>query len=164
MTTEIDPGKPLMVLTIIWFAFLGSLAIYLGLGLLVLKDMPLSGTVDPAIFAMLRPMIYGLSILFILAGGFLRKRLISGRPERLKHSPNPAVSSYMSGVLISLALAETPGIYGLVLFLLGRNPKDLLLLTAFSAAALLYYKPNRNELMALIQKQNDESSENQPQT
>jgi hypothetical protein len=55
-------------------------------------------------------------------------------------------------VIISLALCESVGIYGLVLFFLGKNTMDLYLLLGVSAAAMIYYRPRKDELLNLLQE------------
>ena len=58
---------------------------------------------------------------------------------------------YSIAVIASLAMSESIGIYGLVLFLLGKNAMDLYLLVGISAAAMFYYRPKKDELLNLCQ-------------
>jgi hypothetical protein len=49
-------------------------------------------------------------------------------------------------------MSEAIGIYGLILFLLGKNQVDLYLLTALSAAAMTLYFPRREEVISLAKR------------
>jgi hypothetical protein len=53
-------------------------------------------------------------------------------------------------MIVSLALAESVGIYGFVLSMIGQNPIDLYLLLVVSAATMYYYQPREDELAALL--------------
>ena len=60
-----------------------------------------------------------------------------------------AVSKYIAAMIVSLAMSETIGIYGLVLFMLGKNTMDLYLLIFISAAAMFYYRPQKEKIIEL---------------
>jgi hypothetical protein len=49
-------------------------------------------------------------------------------------------------------MSEAIGIYGLILFLLGKNQNDLYLLTALSAAAMTLYFPKKEEVVNLAER------------
>jgi hypothetical protein len=57
---------------------------------------------------------------------------------------------YTKATVITLALAESIGIFGLVLFFLGDSFQVLYLFIAVSAAVMFYYRPKRDELEAFI--------------
>ena len=61
----------------------------------------------------------------------------------------PFVGHYAAVVIISLALSESIGIYGLVLFLLGGGFKTLYTFIAVSALAMVFYRPKREEMEKL---------------
>jgi hypothetical protein len=46
-------------------------------------------------------------------------------------------------------MSEAIGIFGLVLFILGKNAVDLYALIGLAAAAMLQYRPSRDELRSL---------------
>jgi hypothetical protein len=62
------------------------------------------------------------------------------------------MQKYTSAVIASLVMCEGVGIYGLILFLLGKDATDLYLLLGISAAAMVYYRPKREELVNLSQE------------
>ncbi|MGZ3569412.1 MAG: hypothetical protein ACXU9W_11555, partial [Thermodesulfobacteriota bacterium] len=49
-------------------------------------------------------------------------------------------------------------VFGLVLFLLGKNRMDLYLLILISAAALLIYRPRKDEVIGLSQMASESSN------
>ena len=165
MTTETQINKTMRTLYIIWLALMFSLVGYLVIGY-AFPENANPTPMAPEMFQTLKMVVYGLAFFAAIAAGFLRRLVLSGKIIKVKTnnpSVDPVLSRYATGVILALALLETGGVYGFVLYIAGRDIRDLLLLTAFSAAAQLYYKPSRNELMALIQKHNAESPENQPQ-
>jgi hypothetical protein len=62
-----------------------------------------------------------------------------------------ALQKYSAATIVALAMSESIGIYGLVLFFLGKNPTDLYLLILVSAAAMLVYRPRKDEMLSLVQ-------------
>ena len=153
MITEQDVERLLLVQKIIWLALLGSLVMYLLVGRFVAPDFasPVSGET----FASLRIALIALGFVTLIAAHYVR-RLILGAAGR-SAAPDPdrqasAPQRYASAVIASLAMSESVGIYGLVLFLLGKNEMDLYLLVGISAAAMFYFRPRKDELLSLCQR------------
>jgi hypothetical protein len=152
MITETEINRTMRTLHILWIALMISLVIYLILGFVFLKDAVVQ-TLAPEMFSILKTVIYGFSLLAVIAAGFLRRLVLSGKIIKMKSnnpSVNPLLSRYATGVILAMALSESGGIYGLTLYIIGRDIRDLVLLVLFSAAAMLYYKPKRAELAAMI--------------
>jgi F0F1-type ATP synthase membrane subunit c/vacuolar-type H+-ATPase subunit K len=152
MSAEQDVNRVMAVLKIIWMALLGSLALYVVVGRLAAPD--LAFTVGDEAFRMLRIALYALGSATLLAAGYVR-RLILGAGER-SVGPDPdrrasLPQRYSSAVIASLAMSESIGIYGLVLFLLGKNATDLYLPAGISAAAMFYFRPRKDKLLDLCQ-------------
>ena len=63
-----------------------------------------------------------------------------------------ALSKYLTAMIVSLGMSETIGIYGLVLFMLGKNTMDLYLLIFISAAAMFYYRPQKEKIIELAKE------------
>ena len=57
-------------------------------------------------------------------------------------------------MIVSLAMTESIGTYGLVLFILGKNQLDLYLFVLVSASTMLVYRPKRDEIVSLTQEFN----------
>ncbi len=150
--------RGLRTLWIMWAGMFGSLFIYifichqLGVGKMspMGSDFPIK-TVKNALY---------LVVMAELAVSYLlRKHLLKAQSpqSRLRHlqmtshrATHPAVALYTTAVILSLAIAESIGIYGLLLFLLGEDFRTLYMFIAVSALALFYYRPKREELEDLV--------------
>lgn len=152
MTTEQDIDRIMMTLNIIWFALFSALAAYTAIGLLFLKNLT-GVAMDPAQFNIIKIVFYGVSLPAVMAAGVFKRRVLSGKigTRPVRKTANPAAQRYISAVALSLAICEIPAINGFILYVLGKNQRDLLLLIMFSAAAMLYNKPRREEFLAVIQ-------------
>jgi hypothetical protein len=53
-------------------------------------------------------------------------------------------------------MLESIGIYGLILFLIGKNTMDLYLLILISAAAIFIYRPRKDKVIELAQEHRQE--------
>jgi hypothetical protein len=152
MIAEKDMDRVMAILKIIWMALLGSLAVYLIVGRLVAPVlMPQLGG---EAFRMLRTALYALGFVTLIAAGYVRRLILA--PRGPSAGPTQArqysgLQKYSSAVIASLAMSESIGIYGLVLFLLGKNTMDLFLLVGISAAAMFYFRPRKDELLNLCQ-------------
>lgn len=149
--------KSLQALWVIWAAMLGSLFIYVfichqwedEIRRAASPNLPLD---------LIRNILYGLSIFILILTHFLRKRILAGRlgaPERmllkpplLSNQPSPP-AKYTVAMLVSLALSESIGIFGFLLFLFGDNFQVLYTFIAVSALAMFFYRPKREELETL---------------
>ena len=133
-----DLETKLVAAKIVGLAMLASLGVY-AVVIETLVRQPLAGAAPfPAeLHDTLRTVIYGIAI----ADGFLAavlSRLLRPKPD----SPDPA-SRHFSATVVALALSEAPGIFGLVLFFLTRNPAEAYPLLALSAVLLLLHFPRR---------------------
>jgi F0F1-type ATP synthase membrane subunit c/vacuolar-type H+-ATPase subunit K len=153
MIAEQEMDRAMMTLKIIWFAMLLSLAVYLLAGLLGAPGI--SASMSGEAFSVLRTVLYVVGFATLIAAGTLRKLLCAGISRTGGPDPAPqpvSLPKYTTAVIISLALCESVGIYGLVLFFLGKNSLDLYLLLGVSAAAMIYYRPRKDELLTLLQE------------
>lgn len=134
----------------IWFSMLMALFFYLIVGLFI-KDRVNLG-VEESTVNVIRFVLYPVSVITIGLTGYLRKRILNPvRPVSKYHhfSDNPAVAKYTTATVVTLALSESIAIYGLALFLLGQNNLDLYILILISAAAMIYFRPFKEELFRL---------------
>ncbi|MBI2438869.1 MAG: hypothetical protein HYV36_08690 [Lentisphaerae bacterium] len=150
----IDKGW--LTLNIVWLAMISSLVIYLLLGLYldhvhfsIGKEFPIN---------ILRKALYAVSIIIVILAKYIRKYMLETKQARgvnRKSQPltvsnqHPAVIKYAKAVILSLVLSESAGLFGLILFVLGHILTDLYIMLAISAAALLYYRPHKEELLNL---------------
>jgi hypothetical protein len=153
MITDEELSKELLRLKIIWFGMLGSLAIYLFIGLRIATNIQAS--MDKSTFGVLKTVLYLFTLIIIVITRYIRRFILSGKGQYGQASENLqplTLQKYTTAMIVAWALLESIGIFGLVLFLLGKNPMDLYLLILISAAAMLWYRPKKDELIGLAQK------------
>jgi hypothetical protein len=153
MIAEQDFDRVLMVLNVTWLALLGSLALYLVVGRIVAPDFasPVSGET----FAIIRAALLLLGFVTLVAAKYVRRLILGagGRgaePDQDRQASLP--QRYAGAVMASMAMSESVGVYGLVLYLLGKNEMDLYLLVGIAAAAMYYFRPRKEELLSLSQR------------
>jgi hypothetical protein len=153
MITDQELNKGMLNLKIIWFAMLASLAVYLFVGLQA--QTALQVTMDKDTFAMMKKALYIVAFATLIATRYIRKLFLSGKIQHrppAQTSQHPALQKYTAAVILALAMSESIGIYGLILFLLGKNTMDLYLLILISAAALFMFRPRKDEVIKLAQE------------
>ena len=150
-------SRGMVLLRIIWFSMLATLALYLGAGIYLNGIQKASAAGLP--MGILRNVLYVVSFVMFVAAKFARTRMLErGRdaggaaPVSGQSAVKAALGRYMTTTIISLALSESIGIYGLVLFLLGRNLSDLYALVTVAAVAMIYFRPRYEELGALAER------------
>lgn len=136
-----EEKKRLNIIWTLWASLLGTLAVYVlichifghrikfDLG----PDMPVG---------LIKNILVFVSALEIVAAGFIRKFLLT-----LRKSPENSriIERYTAAVLVSLALSESVGIYGLILFFISKDFPTLYSFIALSAAAMVFYRPKTEE-------------------
>jgi hypothetical protein len=156
MISDEELKKGLMTLNIIWIAVLMSLVIYLFVSLQVKENLQTS--MNAAAFTTFKSILYGIAAITLVITRFVRKFILSskgGNNQTVQSgkvlTQHPALSKYTIAMLVSLAMTESIGIYGLVLFFLGKNTMDLYLLIAISGVAMFFYRPNKEDIINLSQ-------------
>lgn len=149
--------KGFQVLWILWAAMLGSLFVYVfichrwgdEIRQTINADLPLD---------LIRKILYGIAIVTLILPHFLRKLLLAGGSgtsgTNFLESPIPSnqpapLAKYTIAMFISLALCDSIGIYGFVLFLLGDGLQTLHIFIGISALGMFYYRPKREDLETL---------------
>ena len=159
MITDQELDKGLLTLKMIWFAMLASLAIYLFVGLQVAPTVRIS--MDPNTLSVLKTILYVVAFVTLFATRYIRKLILSRNgqyTQPAQTSRHPVLQKYSTAMIVALAMSESIGIYGLVLFLLGKNTMDLYLPLLISAAAMLTYRPRREEVINLIASKTEPAS------
>ena len=104
---------------------------------------------------LIRTILLGISLLTLVLTNFLRKLVLAGTlpqpgavpAKPAAHSNRPAfLEKYTTATIVSLALSESIGLYGLVLFLLGDTLQTLYMFIGISAFAMLLYRPKREDV------------------
>lgn len=158
MITDEELDKGLLKLHVIWFAMLMSLAIYVFVGLLVKTTLPTS--MDENTFAVLKRILYALAVVILIITKYI-KNLILNSKVQIRQTPrisrHSVLQKYTIAMVVTWALSESIGIYGLVLFFLGKNTMDLYVLISISAVAMAIYRPRKDEIISLDQKSREGS-------
>ena len=147
----------LLVMWIIWVAMVGSLVIYIVICNLIGDQI--RRPIGPGFpLVLLRNLLFCICIVTLIATHFIRKLILRKPRGSLewvsKSQPSPQdlakiYAKYTTAMIISLALCESVGIYGLVLFFLGDNFQIMYTFMIISAAGMFYYRPKREEIEAL---------------
>ena len=152
--------KGMRVLWLIWAAIFASLFIYLFIAHVLGEEIRQNQNLNLPI-PLLRNILMGVGIVTIFVTQFLRKFMLAKgsddsslkthESDAVTHT-NLFVSRYSTAIVVSLALSESIGIYGLVLFLLGDSLRTLHIFIGAAAVAMFIYRPRREEMEILAVK------------
>jgi glycopeptide antibiotics resistance protein len=155
MISDEEIGRGLKILNAIWLAMLASLALYMIVALQVQEQVKTE--MDAETFAVLRSVLYTIALATLLLTRYVWKRVLNAKKgqeqahRKSLYTPlNPALQRYSSAMTVALAMSESIGIFGFILFLLGKNAIDLNLLIIASAAAMCMYRPKREEIVEML--------------
>ena len=149
--------KGMQTLWLLWAAMLGSLLIYIFVCLQLSAGVK-SSVGDNSFIKTFKGIFYIIVVVELFIIYYLRKLMLKVRSSGAKIpysqtkniiGQSPFVMKYTLAVIISLGIAESIGIYGLVLFFLGDGFRTLYTFTVVSALAMLFYRPKREELERL---------------
>ena len=97
----------------------------------------------------IRTVLYVVAIMTFPIMKFLRHVLLRlNQATKGKSTPR---SRYLLTIIISMAVAESIGIYGFVMYILGDSFNTLYIFTGLSALAMYLYKPKVEEYRAIIE-------------
>ena len=146
--------KGLQTLWIIWAAMVGSLLVYLFLCHQFSEDIRQAGSYDIPL-GLIRNILYVAALVTLFLANFIRKRMLarpfatSGaglfEPGAVSNKPS-LLAHYTTVVIVSLALCDSIGLFGLVLFMLGDSFRTLHIFIGISALAMYFYRPKREEI------------------
>jgi hypothetical protein len=151
MLTGQELEKGVSMLKMIWGALAASLLAYIFLAPMMLETSQVN--FPPEAYDTLRKALYSIAFVTLALSWFVRRMVLAASaPKKTKSRQHPAIQRYTTAMIIALAMSEAIGIYGLILFLLGKNQVDLYLLTALSAATMTLYFPRREEVVSLVER------------
>lgn len=147
--------KGMIVLWIIWSAILISLCIYILICHLV--EDQIRQNLNPSLpLDLLKNILFIVAVIELCISYFLRRYLLtsgSGLSPPLNtpqsSTQSPYLARYSVAMIIVLAISESIGIYGLVLFFLGASFQTLYTFIGISGIAMIYYRPKKEEIIAL---------------
>jgi hypothetical protein len=140
---------------VIWVALLSSLGFYLVICMAVGNQIPVS--MEGPRLEIIKYALFGISVL-TLAGAWLFRKLLMGKIARpvndssFQSETHPAVAKYLIAIIIVMALSESVGIYGMVLFFISKDTMSLYQLMILSAAAMILFRPKKEELIDIAKK------------
>jgi hypothetical protein len=146
--------KGMMVTRIIWAAIFGSLFIYI-IVCHAVADGSFRNEISGIPLDLIKNILFGVSIIVLLLAYFIRRRIVSVKQANSINRPSSSASplnlaqflpKYTVAILISCALSEAVGIFGLMLFLAGDSFQNLYLFIGVSAIALIYFRPKKEEI------------------
>lgn len=134
----------------IWFAIFASLLICV----IPLAPASLNHTsfsLSDQGYRTLRLALFGGAFLILVLTSVARRSLLkSSRPVKPNPSGrHPAISRSIVVTVVTLAMCQWVGICGVILYVLGRHRQDLYLLTLLAAAAMLFYFPQKKDILKL---------------
>lgn len=140
----------------IWVFMLASLGIYVLVCHLAAEDLRQDMGSDFPLDK-LKGMLLVISIAEFVMTRYLRNAMLrAGVPQPGLTSAGVypdaafiALRKYTSATVVSMAISESIGIFGLILFMLGEDFRTLYLFILISAISMLYYRPRLAELQAL---------------
>ena len=98
---------------------------------------------------LIRTVLYVVAIMTFPIMKFLRHVLL--RLNQKATGNSTPKSRYLLTIIISMAAAESIGIYGFVMFVLGDSYNTLYIFIGLSALAMFLYKPKAEEYRAIIE-------------
>ncbi len=149
---QLDKGWATIM--IIWIALLGSLAVYLVVCKVVGDQLTIS--MAGSQLEVFKYALFGIAVMTLFGAYFFLKLLLKnivGMPGTGRQTAShPAVGKYTVVIVIVMALLESIGIYGVVLFMVSKDAVSLYQLVVLSAIGMLYFRPKKEELISLAER------------
>lgn len=120
------PAASFRTSRIVHAALVGSLVLYAVLVHVVEATGSLQPTLDPWVVGIVRPLLYGLGAVVAVAVLVLRSRWLSpdAAAPLARLGVPAALTQLQTRLIVCLALAESVGVFGMLLFLLGGGLRD----------------------------------------
>jgi len=150
---QIDKGWTKIM--VIWIALIGSLLFYLVICKAVENQVVVS--MEGSQLEVFKYALFGMSVL-TLAGAYLLRKILMEKIARpiqggsFQSDTHPAVGKYLIVIIIVMALSESVGIYGMVLFFISKDLVSLYQLMILSAGAMVVFRPRKEELIGMVEK------------
>ncbi len=133
---------------IIWAAMLSSLAIYAAVCHLA-GDSLKQGIGEGIPLDLIRNILIGVSVSELFAIQLIRKQILTLQKGMGQQN---VIRKYLLASVISYAVCESIGIFGLVLYFLGSTEEILYSFIGMSALAMFYHRPVYEDLEDLVKK------------
>jgi len=94
----------------------------------------------------IRTVLYVVVLLTFPTMKFIRHVML-----RLQKNEKPPKSRYLLAITISMAISESIGIYGFIMYILGDSYNTLYIFIMLSALAMFLHRPDKQEYKALFE-------------
>jgi hypothetical protein len=160
---RVEIGKELRILWFFWAGCFGFLFVLFlmcaGFGEKLRENIEVSPDFP---FNLLKGLFIVVVLISLVLAYFLRRRVLAGKSRGLENkavemlfsSNKPAsLLKYRYGIFLPIAISACPGSYGFVLFMVGGDSLTFYLFVIISVLGLLYHRPKKEEIIALLQKE-----------
>ena len=96
----------------------------------------------------IRTVLYSVAMLTFLVMKFVRHVSLQ---LNMKSSDKPAKSRYLKTIIVSMGIAETIGLYGVVMFSLGDGFNTLYIFSVLAGLAMFLYRPKVEEYRMILE-------------
>jgi hypothetical protein len=142
MDIQDDVQSHLRTVSLVGMSIIVSLLLYLGVEEFIrARFKPFHGFAAVADLQRLRFLMFGLAIVAIVVLRVLRQVMLRKSPT---DDTKTALHRLQRASLVTIVLSETPGILGLILFLIGGLNVDFYLLLCASLLLVFMYFPRRS--------------------
>ncbi|MBI4684598.1 MAG: hypothetical protein HY755_05325 [Nitrospirae bacterium] len=143
---KVDLKKGMQTLWIIWALMIGSLAIYV-VACYVTGDK-IKINLEIYSFSLFKNILYIVVAVELVVAHYMRKFLLRVRSGKIAKESDgsiyrSALNKYTTALVSSLAIADSIGIYGVVLFFMSKDFQSLYIFVTISAIAMFIYRPKR---------------------
>ncbi len=135
-----EEKKQMNIIRILWASMLGTLAVYVLIAYMFGEEIK-SGLSPDIPVGTIKNILILVSAAEIVAAGFIRRFMLI----RKSAEASQITKRYTAAVLVSLAMSESVGIYGLILFFIGEGFPTLYTFIAISAGAMIFFRPRAEE-------------------
>jgi hypothetical protein len=139
--------RELRILQIIVYSITFSLVVYVGVGIVLLRQ----GTVAPMTTPTVLPWVLAVVAVSILAAAGTVVKTIMARVRKVE-TASEKLTAYRSAVVVGAAMRESVGVIGLFATLITHNLLWVTLLAALAALAILTNLPTRLALRSALQE------------
>lgn len=145
----------LFILWVILGTMVATMGVYIFLCLYLGDELRVWTDRGPPI--LIRTILYAVSIATFPIINLIRHIML--RLNQTMPGDTSARIRYYTTVLVSLGLAETMGVYGLVLYILGDNLNTLYIFCFLSVLAMILYGPKLDEYAGVVEAVKQKSEE-----
>jgi hypothetical protein len=153
MSTTDEINEKFNKLNLFWVMFLLSLPILFLIAKQAGSNTPITNNTES--IPSLRVLIYIIAALIVFVSRYLKHILLSGKVIQIiqiSKETDSVFERYNKYMMIILPLSAGIGVLGLTLYLSSRNTFDLIILLTVSAFSLLLNRPQKNEIINMINK------------